>query len=203
MDSPQTVLLALGRPAEAVRSRAASEASDGEPVLIERARTDRAAFAELYRRHYAAIGSYLLRRSGDVHATEDMLSEVFLSALRGIRKYKSRGAPFQHWLYRIATNVANKWARKHRVRFEHIDEQPDIADARELEHTESGVDPRVQRAVLALAVKHQAVLMLHYVEGLGIDEVAHVLGCRPGTVKSRLSRARDALAARLRTRGES
>lgn len=202
MDMPQTLLLSLDAQAGPARAKVA-EAGDGEAGLIERARTDRAAFAELYRNHYAAIGSYLLRRSGDAHATEDMLSEVFLSALRGIRRYKSRGAPFQHWLYRIATNVANRWARKHRVRFERLDEGADIADAREPANTDSEVDPRVQRAVLALAVKHQEVLMLHYVEGLNVDEVAHVLGSRPGTVKSRLSRAREALAARLGKRGES
>jgi RNA polymerase sigma-70 factor (ECF subfamily) len=52
-------------------------------------------------------------------------------------------------------------------------------------------------ALLALAPKHQAVLALHYLEGLAIKDVAAILGCRVGTVKSRLARARDALRARL------
>jgi RNA polymerase sigma-70 factor (ECF subfamily) len=52
-------------------------------------------------------------------------------------------------------------------------------------------------ALLSLRPKHQAVLALHYLEGLSLEEVAAVIGCRVGTVKSRLSRARVALRDRL------
>jgi RNA polymerase sigma-70 factor (ECF subfamily) len=197
MDAPQSISLSLDTPASA------RDASDSEAALIERARRDRAAFAELYRCHYAAIGSYLLRRSGDAHATEDMLSETFLAALRGLKRYRGDGAPFRHWLYRIATNVANRWARKHRAQFDALDDPLAVIDERSLGDTDLAVDVRLQRAVLALAPKHQAVLVLHYVEGLSVEQVARVLGCRPGTVKSRMSRARDALAARLQRRGGS
>lgn len=148
------------------------------------------AFAELYRRHYGRIGTYLLRRTGDRAATEDLLAEVFLAALRGVRRFRWRGIGFDHWLYRVATRAANRWARRHR--FAPLDEARDVA-AR-VARDEEG---EVTAMLLWLPPRLQAVLSLHYLEGLNVDEVARVLKVRPGTVKSRLSRAREALRARF------
>ena len=118
-----------------------------------------------------------------------------MAALRWLPRYHHRGVPFRGWLYRIATNTANRWARR-RPRHEalHADrpavltvDSPERSDLRE----------RARRALLAMPPKYQAVLALHYLEGLSVDEVAAILGCRAGTVKSRLSRAREQLRARL------
>jgi RNA polymerase sigma-70 factor (ECF subfamily) len=57
-----------------------------------------------------------------------------------------------------------------------------------------------QAALLVLAPEHQAVVSLHYLESMSVDDVAVVLGCRVGTVKSRLSRARDAMRQELERR---
>ena len=73
-----------------------------------------------------------------------------------------------------------------------------LADRDVSADTDPSRDPeRVVRALDGLSARHQAVLSLHYLEGLAIDEVALVLGCRIGTVKSGLSRARAALRKRL------
>jgi RNA polymerase sigma-70 factor (ECF subfamily) len=172
------------------------EPSAAEVLLIERAQRDRAAFAELYRLHYAAIGGYLYRRCGDVHATEDMLAETFLSALRALPRFRPGGVPFRHWLYRIATNVANRRARRLRRRPMPLEEPHELVDPSS-QPDAPAFDRDLVAAVLALPAAQQAVLALHYVEGLSVGEVASVLRCRPGTVKSRLARARDALARRL------
>src|ERR1043166_9025189 len=87
-----------------------------ERELVERAKRDREAFALLYRRHYAMIASYLYRRTGDTHVTEDLAAEVFLAALRCLPRYRHRGLPIQAWLYRIACNTANRWSRRQRTR---------------------------------------------------------------------------------------
>ncbi len=183
--------------AESGASKTAAAAAR-EAELVARARTDSRAFAELYRAHYAAIGRYLLRRTGDAHATEDLLSEVFLSALRGIHRYRSRGAPFRAWLYRIATNAANRWSRR-TPRASALETAAHVADP-----SADGRAPSVTaeqrdalRAMRLLSPRHQAVLALHYVEGLAISEIAAVLRCPEGSVKSRLSRARAALAKHL------
>jgi RNA polymerase sigma-70 factor (ECF subfamily) len=164
--------------------------------MIERAQADRAHFAELYREHYPAIGSYLYRRCGDVHATEDMLSETFLSALRALPRFRIGRVPLRHWLYRIATNVANKRARKLRTRFEEL-ELPQVIVDPSSQFSAPALDRGLVRALLALSPAHQTALTLHYVEGLRVEEIAAVLRCSPGTVKSRLSRAREALGARI------
>src|SRR5690242_18928608 len=62
-----------------------------ELAMVARARTDRTAFAALYRANYAVIADYVYRRTGDVAATEDVLSEVFLAALEGLSSFEARG----------------------------------------------------------------------------------------------------------------
>ena len=173
-----------------MRSNACADAP--EAALVSRAKRDPQAFAALYRQHYAAIAGYVFRRVGDQHTAEDLTADVFLEAVRSLSGYRHRGVPFRAWLYRIATHTVNRWARRHRKRF--CQTLPES-----LACVESDVaDPTVARlAMLSLSPKHQAVLALHYLEGLSVEEVASVIGCRIGTVKSRLSRARVALREQL------
>ncbi len=176
--------------------------ADDERALVERARHDRHAFALLYHRHYRLLATHVYRRTGDVHATEDLVSDVFLTALRTLPHYRYRGVPLRFWLLRIATNTVNRWARRQRRRWwrslptEQLDHAAPLASS-----TPSPVDAEhAQRALLSIAPKYQAVLSLHYLAGLPVKDVAVVLGCREGTVKSRLARARDALRAQLSQR---
>jgi RNA polymerase sigma-70 factor (ECF subfamily) len=173
----------------------ACEAADED--LVERAKRDPLAFARLYRAHYAAIAGHVLRRVGDLHVAEDLAADVFVTAIRSIRRYRTRGVPFRAWLYRIATNTVNRWARKNRHRGANLHNHVDVPAP----HTDAVSDSAVARdALLALSPKLQAVLALHHLEGMSVEEVAAVLGCRVGTVKSRLSRARDALREQLNVR---
>lgn len=178
---------------------------DDERLLVERARTDRSAFAALYRRHYSAIARYILRRVGDVHTAEDLSADVFLAAMRGLPRYRYRDIPIQSWLYRIATNSVNRWARKRRRRaIREWDVACDLQCERSIRPAESNAfeltGDMARAAMLTLPPKHQDVLALHYLEGLAIAEIAVSLGCREGTVKSRLARGRDALRERLEER---
>lgn len=174
-------------------------ALEDEAALVQRAKHDRQAFSALYRRHYGPVSVYVFRRTGDRHATEDLVSDVFLTALRTLPRFRYRGIPVRYWLLRIATNAVNRWARRQRRRNETTPPpecNPD-SDATATP-TPGQIDRRrARRALGMLSPKHQAVLALHYLEGLPVKEVAVVLGCRVGTVKSRLARARDALRHRL------
>ena len=153
------------------------------------------------RRHYRNVSDYVYRRTGDVHATEDLVSDVFLTALRTLPRFRYRGVPLRFWLLRIATNAVNHWSRRQRRRPLHLRlfqiEEPVDSDA----STQRQANQQEARAaLLALAPKFQAVLALHYFEELSVIEVAEVIGCRVGTVKSRLARARDALRRELQQR---
>ena len=173
--------------------------SEVERELVERAKRDPNAFAVLYRRHYGPIAGYVYRRLGNTHTTEDLVAEVFLTAMRSLRRYRYRGIPIRAWLYRIATNAVNRWVRQNRKRVlgcltEHI-----AAGAESVESAVNGqLDAEAARlALLSVPPKYQAALALHYLEGMGVEAVAKVTGCRIGTVKSRLSRGREALREQL------
>jgi len=175
---------------------------DSDRTLVTRAQRDAAAFAEIYRRNCHAIAGYILRRIGDRHATDDLVAEVFLAAMRALPRYRYRGVPLRAWLYRIATNTVNRWAKRNPWRNTvslGLDREPHESPAAASPSGEdvAGHAARARRAMLSLSLKHQSVLALHYLEDLSLEEVAVVLGCRVGTVKSRLSRARDALRERL------
>jgi len=160
-----------------------------ELVLIERAKTDRRAFAPLYLAHYGAILGHIFRRVGDTHASQDIAAETFIRAMNRIGTYKDRGLSFRNWLLRIATNEVNRHLERERRRRGRERATARRAES-ENEHTVRETAEHVSRALKSLSVEHQAVLALHYFEGLGVDEIARVLGARAGTVKSRLSRAR-------------
>ncbi len=168
---------------------------DVDRDLIERAKADREAFAALYRRHYQRVANYVFRRVGEVHATEDLVAEVFLAALRSLPRYRYRGVPFEAWLLRIATNTVNRWAgRRRRVAETRLAAELSKESVRPTRIGDGAGDhDRARQAMLCLSPKHQSVLSLHYLEGLNVNEVAAVVGCSVGTVKSRLSRARDAI----------
>lgn len=182
---------------------------DAEVALVERAKRDREAFAILYRRHYAMIVGYIVRRIGDAHAAEDLTADVFTAALRHLPRYRQRGVPIRAWLYRIATTTVNRWVRRQQRRsvieslFAALRSPPggidDVGGGNgSVRHDlpESDAE-RARVALLALAPKYQTVLSLHYLEGMSLEEIAQAVGCRLGTVKSRLSRGRDAMRERL------
>ena len=196
-----------------IRAMAADMAAglDAERELVERAKRDREAFAQLYRSHCQPIARYIYRRVGDAHLTEDLTADVFTVALRMLPRFRHRGVPVRAWLYRIAGNRVNRWARRER-RHALQRLQADPAGGREYPPAEdrrpvadAGTDRResreyVRTALLTLAPKHQTVLALHYLEGMPVAEVAVAIGVRVGTVKSRLARGREALRRRLEPR---
>lgn len=173
-----------------------------EADAIEQAQRDPRAFALIYRAHYEAIAGYVFRRLGDGHAAEDVVADVFLTAMRCLPRYRYRGVPLRAWLYRIATRACNQWLRRRRRRrWVTLDAGMERGDANAVAPSVERADVSAARqAMLALTLKNQTVLALHYLEGLNVEAVAAATGWRVGTVKSRLSRAREALRERL-TRG--
>lgn len=176
---------------------APDRAGDAEARLIEAAKGDPGAFGRLYRRHYGAIAGYLLRRTGDEHLAEDLAAETFIAAWRALPRYRVTGVPFRAWLLRIATNEANAWTRRSRPRRAAEQTPRDrVADGASRDDREV-----VHAALRTLSPEHQAAVALVHFESLSIERAALVLGVRPGTVKSRLARARGALRVELQRLG--
>lgn len=189
--------------ADICTARLEAEALQAEPDLVERAKSDRDAFSQLYRLHYRAIARYLYRRTGDAHVTEDLVSDVFFTALRTLHRFEQRGLPFRSWLYRIATNAVNNWARRKRreLRRRIVVAQREQEKISAPDAFDSEGRPELLRVLQSLSPKHQTVLSLHHLEGLSIEQIALVIGRSPGTIKSRLSRARKAMRKNLKESG--
>ena len=171
-----------------------------ERDLIERAKRDPEQFGALYRQYCPMLLNYVHRRTGDVHTTEDLVADVFVIAMRSLPGFRYRGIPLRSWLLRIATNTVNRWARRQRRRVCSALDADGLADPCERSTPGDAPDEHLQRALLTLPPRYQAVLSLYHMEGLSVKETAAVIGCREGTVRSRLARARDALRNQLKGR---
>ena len=80
--------------------------------LIEQIRQDKTRFGVLFDAYYVPIKKYVLRRTGDYHTANDIVSETFLKAFLAIDHFAWRGVPLKAWLYRIATNEVNQYFRR-------------------------------------------------------------------------------------------
>lgn len=137
---------------------------------------------ELARRYGPAVFRLAYARTGSRTDAEDVMQEVFLRLLRA-RPTFSDEEHAKAWLLRVAANCANDLFRAPwRKREEPLSEG--MPAPQEPEHG------GVVEAVLALPPKYRAAVHLYYYEELSVEEIAAILGKRPGTIKSRLYRAR-------------
>jgi RNA polymerase sigma-70 factor (ECF subfamily) len=183
-------------------------ATGQERALVDSCRSgDALAFSRLVRLHEAMVFSLSARLLGDADEARDAAQEVFLQVYRQLGRFEGRSS-LKTWIYRIAVNQCHNrrrfWHRRRRDREEGLE-----AVTAEAAGARGGPSPyeeacrrerarRVQAALLELSFEHRTVLVLREVEGLTCEEVAEALRVPPGTVKSRLSRAREALRLRLR-----
>jgi RNA polymerase sigma-70 factor (ECF subfamily) len=172
------------------------QARDGQLIRMVAAR-DEKAFEELYQRYSAPVYRYLLRFLGEQHAAEDLLQEVFVAVWRGASGYRGQ-AQVKTWIYRIAHHQAVSLFRKHHLMGkldEKVDEGEDDPEQAMIGSWDSEC---VHRAVDRLSAKHREVLDLAFVHEMSYREIARVVGCPVGTVKSRMSYALRALNRILR-----
>jgi RNA polymerase sigma-70 factor (ECF subfamily) len=176
-------------------------------------RGDPQAFARLVAIHEGMVFSLSVRLLGDPEEARDLTQEVFLQVYRTLGGFEGRSS-LRTWIYRIVVNQARNrrrfWRRRFRDRSMPL-EDVSGRDAVRLTDTQGGPDTsyarqekgrRVQAALSRLSFDHRAILLLREVEGLSCEEVSRALGIAEGTVKSRLSRAREAFRAALTTDGE-
>ena len=170
-----------------------SELDDGE--LWRRIRADDAdAFGLLFARHGPRIHGYVLRRTGDPAVAEDITAVVFLEAWRrraGVTLDQPSALP---WLYGVAGNVTRRWhrsRRRHQAALTRLAGLPARSPALVETQAEAAEEAAAVLARIAgLPRRQREVLVLSVWEGLSHHEIAVALGIAPGTVKSRLSRAR-------------
>ena len=186
-----------------------SEVDSGEAALIERCRAgDDAACSELVSTHERMVFTLALHLLGDRDEALDLSQEVFLRVFRTLGSFRGQSA-IRTWIYRIVVNQARnrqRWWRRRRRSEQvsldaHIEQcgdlesKTDVLPDRLLASKEAG--SRIWEALDRLPFDQRTALILREVDGLRYEEIAFSLGVAVGTVKSRLTRARQALRAEL------
>jgi RNA polymerase sigma-70 factor (ECF subfamily) len=184
-----------------------SSAAPETEALVARAREgDRTAFAALYRQYLPTVYKFLFYRVGNKAEAEDMTAEVFLRALRKVGDFTWTGADFGAWLLRIARNLVLDNAKSSRARLEVLnDEMPEdsggeapTAEAACLENLNC---QEVYKAITKLRPDQREVITLRFLHGMGVGEVAEIMGKKEGTVRTLQFRGLKALEKILVGRG--
>ncbi len=171
-------------------------------ALAQRAaQGDQAALAALYERYVAAVYRFMLYRVGDAATAEDLTADVFANVITAIQRYEARGVPFEAWLFRIARARLVDYYRHSGRRPEQVP-LDDIELAAEDEDN-TGPDPVLRQALMALSDKEREVVLLHFGSGLGHAEIAAALRIQPNAVKVRLHRALRKLQVILESRART
>ncbi len=178
---------------------------DDKDLLAAHVDGDDGAFGELFARHRDRLWAVALRTTGDAEDAADALQDALISAFRRAESYRGDAA-VTTWLHRIVVNACLDRLRRAKVRLadplpEDLEERPtdrfgpgagapaDPADVAVAHERRSSV----HAALATLPAAQRAALVLVDMEGYSVEETAGLLGCAPGTVKSRCSRARARL----------
>jgi RNA polymerase sigma-70 factor (ECF subfamily) len=200
--------LLQGPPHRSDSGRGETEGREADPGwrLVGRAQSgDSLAFAELYERHVDTVFRFLYYRTNrDKSLTEDLTSETFLRALRGIGGVTDQGRDIGAWFVTIARNLLYDHAKSARQRLEIVmDELPDapFADSEpEAAAMAHDASEAVLGAVAELKDEQRECLTLRFVQGLSLAETAAAMGKNENAIKALQHRAVKRLAAVLEKR---
>lgn len=191
-----------------------NEQGDADALLVERAkRGEVSAFEMLVVKYQRRIERLIGRMVRDTDLVQDIAQETFIRAYRALPQFRGESA-FYTWLYRIAVNTAKKALvekKRDPLVFEGAmvstedGEEPsrvenELSDGETPETVLAGrqVAATVNAAIDALSEDLRQAIVLREIEGLSYEEIADVMNCPIGTVRSRIFRAREAIAVKLR-----
>lgn len=177
--------------------RPSSSATDEKETIALAIRGDRRAFGELYERYVSKVYRHVYYISGDGAVAEDVTAQTFLRALEAIQRYEDRGVPFVAWLLRIAHNLS----LNHKMRQQntaHVSLPESLEAEGRLYSPEASLDAKavgewVWEAVRELPGEQRSVIVMRFIDGLGYEEVAPLLGKSIGSVRVTQHRALAAL----------
>ena len=182
-----------------------------DQLLVERAQGgDKRAFDQLVSKYQRKLGRLLSRYIRDSAEVEDVTQEAFIKAYRALPSFRGDSA-FYTWLYRIGINTAKNYLVSQGRRaptstefdsseaetFESADLLRDINTPESLLLSKQ-IGETVNSAMDNLPEELRTAIVLREIEGLSYEEIAAMMDCPIGTVRSRIFRAREAVAARLR-----
>jgi RNA polymerase sigma factor RpoE len=181
-----------------------------ESELVERSRQgDMAAYDELVRRYQQRIYATVYHMTANHEDANDLAQEAFIKAYQALKSFKG-GSSFYTWVYRIAVNKTINFLKQRKNRAQmslndldvNAEHDPDLValisdktPRREVNLSE--LQEKLNEAMQKLSEPHRLVVTLHDVQGLSHEEIAKIMECNIGTVRSRLFYARQQLQAHL------
>ncbi len=199
----------VAKPSEAPAEPPAPAPID-EMVLVRRAKQgDLSAYDELVRRYQERIYATVYHMTSNHEDANDLAQEAFIKAYQALKSFKG-GSSFYTWVYRIAVNKTINFLKQRKTRSQmslddldfNAEHDPDLValisektPRREIGLTE--LQEKLNAAMQKLSEPHRLVVTLHDVQGLSHEEIAEIMDCNIGTVRSRLFYARQQLQAYL------
>ena len=179
--------------------------------LVRRAQQqDDVAYGELVRRYQRKMYALAYNMTSSKEDAEDLVQDVFIKAYKSL-KYFQGNASFYTWVYRIAVNKSINHLKKRNRRTAMSLDSMDEGVERDKHYVElmarespfrdadmNEIQEKLNRALQKLSEKHRAVVVLHDIQGVPHEEIAKMLGCSSGTVRSRIFYARQFLQQELK-----
>lgn len=183
-----------------------TEPTDAE-LLARIATGDREALAIVFRRHHATVYRFSRQMLGSIEVAEDVTQDVFVALTKSAGRFDPSVASLSTYLYGVARNLVLQRYKRSRARFEvNIDTvtgEDEACLAVSSDPAESiaraHATHQLRLAILRLPVHYREIVVLCELNGLSYEDAAAIVGCPMGTVRSRLSRARQMLIERCRT----
>ncbi|MCX7842764.1 MAG: sigma-70 family RNA polymerase sigma factor [Clostridia bacterium] len=189
--------------------------SDSERLLLEKAKNgDVEAFEKLIEGSQKRVFNVALRMLGNHDDASEISQEVFIKVFKSIGSFKGNSS-FSTWIYKITVNLCLDELRKRKnSRVISLDETIKIKDEEvRMQIEDDGPSPDVEvekrairqvvtQAIEKLSDEHKVVVILRDIQGFSYDEIAKLINCPEGTVKSRINRARQSLKEILRGKKE-
>lgn len=184
---------------------------DGDLLLVRRVQSgDVAAFDHLVLKYRERIFSVIYNLTANKEDTYDLSQETFIKAFQSIGRFKAKSSFFT-WLYRIAVNTTLTHLKKNRFKsflsFETLHEEASPSDVLEALSSKSNTEKpallkelqyKLNEALQTLSVKHRTVIVLFEIDDLSHQEIADIMNCSVGTVRSRLHYAKKLLQVKLK-----
>jgi RNA polymerase sigma factor (sigma-70 family) len=186
--------------------------ADSDWALVQRVQSGEvAAYDQLVLKYRERIYAIIYNMVSNREDSADLAQDVFIKAFQSINRFQGQ-ASFFTWLYRIAVNTTLTHLRKAKLRtffsFEKIHEDEKTTELVAQLTDKKGVEreiyvkelqEKLNEALQKLSIKHRTVVTLFEIDGLSHEEIAEVIGCSVGTVRSRLHYAKQLLQADLQS----
>ena len=186
--------------------------ADSDLEVVRRVQNgDVAAFDQLVLKYRGRVYSVVYNLTSNREDASDLTQDAFIKSFQSINRFQGQSSFFT-WLYRIGVNATLTHLRKNRLRtffsFEQFTEDEKSSEIIEALTDKTGADrdafvkelqEKLNEALQKLSIKHRTVVTLFEIDGLSHDEIAEIVGCSVGTVRSRLHYAKQLLQAELQS----